>query len=373
MRRSFICLVACVCWIQSAAGLLTAETPVDAGILSLWSDSDSWGGLADRRPSGPTNRFRAAKAHQSRNQWLLAEDSFTAGLKSCPPITPRTVELNRTALTELGISQAMSGRPDAARKTLNAVESKYSGGLAGSEIGRLQFVVGFAYFISASNAAAADGETDSATWFGAHTLRRVFNLSGKSLSMPDSAFSGATMLFSETQSVSDATAKALSVFDAIVIRDPDGHYADAALLISGILLRKTQEYKEALTRYEKLIENYASSPTQPFACMEAAEALLQIKDRPIYDFTWDINAERYFRRAAGALSGVIGPVADRLREIGELIEKRRVDRAVARARFYLSNNEIRAAEIVLDEARRAYPGRPAARAAERLLMDIRSR
>ena len=111
----------------------------------------------------------------------------------------------------------------------------------------------------------------------------------------------------------------------------------------------------------------------PFACLEAAESLLQIKDRPVYDYTWDMNAERYYRRAASSLSGVIGPVSDRLREIGNLIEKRRVNRAVARARFYLANNEIRSAEIVLDEARRAYPGHPAARAAERLLMDIRLR
>ena len=239
MSRSLFVYVAIACFIVCISAVSTAQTAFAVNIDSLWSDADAWGGLADRRPSALSERLRAAQAHQDRNQWLIAEDAYAAFIRNCSPITPQTIELKQTALLESGISQAMSGKPDAARRTLDAVESGYSGTVAASDIGRLRFVIGFAYFISSSNAARAENGAEPELWYGAHTIRRIFNLSGETLSMPDSAFSGATALFSETLSVADATEKALAVFDGIAARDPDGAYADNALLISGILLRKS--------------------------------------------------------------------------------------------------------------------------------------
>ena len=348
-----------------AAG--TAVAAMDAG--SLWADAESWGGLAERRAATAPECLRLGRMHQERGQWLLAEDAYSASKRLCPPITAQTIDIHRTATYQLGVSQVMSGKPTAAAKTLDAVETRYSGYSSGVDTGRLRFIIGLSYFLLASNAA----ETATDSWFEPHAVRRIFRLSGDGLGMPDAAFSGVRGMFAETISESKAYDLALDAFKTISQVDPDSIYADNALLVSGLLLRRARNYKDALERYERLINNYASSPAIPFACLEAAEALLQIKQRPIYNYGWDMSAERYFRRAQAGLSGVIGPVADRMKRIESLLQTRQVNRAIARARFYIANKEYRAAEIVLDEARRLNPDAAATRQAEQMLRDNRRR
>lgn len=168
--------------------------------------------------------------------------------------------------------------------------------------------------------------------------------------------------------------KARRVYDEILNDDPEGRWADDAIMGLGRCFEAENKYDDAIKEYKKLLDKYAGSELRAEA--EGRIAYCITKRHPTPEYTESESEEAHERilsalREAKSGSSALDEVA--LEENRQLLVDRQAEKLYDQAVFYQKNQHYRAAEIYYELIKKHYPNSKWSEKAEEALRGMRKR
>jgi tetratricopeptide (TPR) repeat protein len=168
--------------------------------------------------------------------------------------------------------------------------------------------------------------------------------------------------------------KARAIFEHILDEDPQGRWADDALLGLGQCEEALEGWDEGIARYKELLEKYPSSELRAEAEGRIAYCLDRREPRPAYT---DAETTEALRRIVSAreeaAGGDVELDAAALAENERLLCSRLAQKRFEQAAFYAKNGHYRAAEVYYELIKARYPETPWATKSEEALLEMRKR
>ncbi|MDP8299376.1 MAG: tetratricopeptide repeat protein [Candidatus Tantalella remota] len=156
--------------------------------------------------------------------------------------------------------------------------------------------------------------------------------------------------------------KAAMIYGKIVENSPFSEYADKALFKQAECYRRMYKYKEAMSSYERIINDYPSSKLVPEAKYQLAYTRYEASLNPEYDQEDTDEAMREFKQiAATTAKPTVSKEAIKL--LGEL-KKKKSESVLKIAKFYERQRKYKGAVMYYREIVSKYPGTEAATYAE---------
>lgn len=168
--------------------------------------------------------------------------------------------------------------------------------------------------------------------------------------------------------------KATAIYKHIIDEDPEGRWADDALLGTGQCEEALGKYDEAIKRYKELFEKYPHSELRAEAEGRIAFCINLREPKPEYEETETREAMKRLRIAIEE-SGTEGSTLDAvaLEENEKLLMDRQAQKRYDQAQFYIKNGKYRAAEVYLELIKARYPDSSWAQNAAAALEELRKR
>jgi outer membrane protein assembly factor BamD len=168
--------------------------------------------------------------------------------------------------------------------------------------------------------------------------------------------------------------KARAIFEHILSEDPQGRWADDALLGLGECEEAVGRWDEAMDQYKKLLEKYPTSELRAEAEGRIAYCISKREPQPEYTEAETKEALRRIENAREeAASGDTDLDAVALEENERMLKSRLAEKRFDQAQFYAKNGHYRAAEVYYELIKVRYPESPWAKKAEEALNQIRRR
>ena len=150
--------------------------------------------------------------------------------------------------------------------------------------------------------------------------------------------------------------KATAIFQRQLDGDPQGRWADDALLGLGQCLQVMADYDGAIKKYKELLEKYPRSELRAEA--EGNIAVCINKREPQPEYTESDTEEARRRMQAAYLEAAADDVdldIAALEEHEKLLLDRQARKRFEQAHFYIKNNHFRAAEVYFELIKERYP------------------
>jgi outer membrane protein assembly factor BamD len=168
--------------------------------------------------------------------------------------------------------------------------------------------------------------------------------------------------------------KARAIFQHILDEDPQGRWADDALLGLGQCEEAVGRWDPAMEQYTKLLEKYPASELRAEAEGRIAYCLAKREPHPEYS---EAETKEALRRIGNAREEAAGGDTDldavALEENERMLRARLAEKRYDQAQFYAKNGHYRAAEVYYELIRTRYPETPWAKKAEEALNLMRRR
>lgn len=168
--------------------------------------------------------------------------------------------------------------------------------------------------------------------------------------------------------------KAKAIFGHVLMEDPEGRWADDALLGMGQCEEALGLWDQAIDEYKKLLARYAGSELRGEADGRIAYCIMRRDPKPEYT---ESEAKEVLRRIAQAKDDVHAGDTDldlaALEENERMLNSRMAEKRFEQARFYAINGHYRAAEVYYELIKSRYPETPWAKKAEEELLKVRQR
>jgi len=150
------------------------------------------------------------------------------------------------------------------------------------------------------------------------------------------------------------TERAVEVFTAIVQDTPYSSHADDAQYMIGQAYKKSEQYNEAVTAFQKLVSEYPQSDLVEKSKKEIADCLYLGSQKPDYDQeTTDQAIEEYKQYATGITDEKLKQEAEQ--SIVKLRE-RKAESSFLAAQFYDKQKKYASAYMYYGEIVKNYPG-----------------
>ena len=177
-----------------------------------------------------------------------------------------------------------------------------------------------------------------------------------------------------TYKLSSRVRKAKNIFKHVFDEDPEGRWADDALLGMGQCEEALEYWDGAIKHYKKLLTRYPNSELRGEADGRIAYCIMRRDPKPEYT---ESEAKDVLRRIAQAKEDAEAGDVDldlaALKENEKLLKSRMAEKRFEQARFYAINKHYRAAEVYYELIKKNYPETPWAKKAEEELLKIRQR
>lgn len=168
--------------------------------------------------------------------------------------------------------------------------------------------------------------------------------------------------------------KAKAIFGHVLAEDPEGRWADDALLGLGQCEEALGLWDQAIDEYKKLLSKYAGSELRGEADGRIAYCIMRRDPKPEYT---ESEAKEVLRRIAQAKEDAKAGDADldlaALQENERMLKSRMAQKRFEQARFYAINGHYRAAEVYYELIKSRYSETPWAKKAEEELLKVRQR
>jgi TolA-binding protein len=168
--------------------------------------------------------------------------------------------------------------------------------------------------------------------------------------------------------------KATAIFQRQLDTDPQGRWADDALLGLGQCSQTLFDYDTAIKKYKELLEKYPRSELRAEA--EGNIAICINKREPQPEYT-ESETEESKRRIKAAYDEAEAEDVDldivALQEHEKLLADRQARKRYDQALFYMKNQHFRAAEVYFELIKEKFPGSPWAEKAAAELEKLRKR
>jgi len=168
--------------------------------------------------------------------------------------------------------------------------------------------------------------------------------------------------------------KARAIFQHILDEDPQGRWADDALLGLGQCDEAIGRWDDAMDQHKKLLDKYPASELRAEAEGRIAYCLARREPRPEYT---EAETKEALRRIGNAREEAAGGDTDldavALEENERMLRARLAEKRYDQAQFYAKNGHYRAAEVYYELIRTRYPETPWAKKAEEALNLMRRR
>jgi outer membrane protein assembly factor BamD (BamD/ComL family) len=168
--------------------------------------------------------------------------------------------------------------------------------------------------------------------------------------------------------------KAKAIFGHVLSEDPEGRWADDALLGLGQCEEALGLWDQAIDEYKKLLSKYAGSELRGEADGRIAYCIMRRDPNPEYT---ESEAKDVLRRIAQAKEDAQAGDADldlaALQENERMLKSRMAQKRFEQARFYVINGHYRAAEVYYELIKSRYSETPWAKKAEEELLKVRQR
>lgn len=150
--------------------------------------------------------------------------------------------------------------------------------------------------------------------------------------------------------------KATQIFQRQIDQDPEGRWADDALLGLGQCAETLFDYDTAIKKYKDLLEKYPRSELRAEAESRIATCINKREPQPEYTESDTEEARRRIQQArdeAAAEDVDIDLAA--LEENEKVLSDRQARKRYDQAQFYMKNNKYRAAEVYFELIKARYP------------------
>jgi TolA-binding protein len=177
-----------------------------------------------------------------------------------------------------------------------------------------------------------------------------------------------------TYRVSSRVRKARQIFKQVIKEDPQGRWADDAVLGLGRCEETLGHYNDAIKHYKELLQKYPRSELRAEAEGRIAFFINAREPRPEYTETDTSEARRRIQAArTEAAGGDANLDLVALDENEKLLEDRQAQKRYEQAQFYAKNGRYRAAEVYYELVKLRYPKSKWAKEAEKALKKMRQR
>jgi TolA-binding protein len=168
--------------------------------------------------------------------------------------------------------------------------------------------------------------------------------------------------------------KATAIFQRQLDQDPQGRWADDALMGLGQCAQTLYDYDLAIKKYKELLEKYPRSELRAEAEGRIAMCINLREPRPEYSESESEDSKRRIKAAFDeAESGDSDVDVVALQEHEKLLSDRQARKRYEQALFYLKNNHFRAAEVYFELIKDKFPGSTWADKAKTELETLRKR
>lgn len=151
--------------------------------------------------------------------------------------------------------------------------------------------------------------------------------------------------------------KARAIFQRQLDQDPEGRWADDALIGLGLCSEVTFDYDTAIKKYKELLEKYPRSELRADAEGHIASCINKREPQPEYTESETEEARRRIQQARDeALSEDVDLDVAALEENEKLLSERQARKRYEQALFYMKNVHFRAAEVYFELVKERYPG-----------------
>ncbi|MCW8129527.1 MAG: tetratricopeptide repeat protein [Planctomycetota bacterium] len=177
-----------------------------------------------------------------------------------------------------------------------------------------------------------------------------------------------------TYKLASRVRKARAIYENTYKEDPEGRWADDALLGLGQCDEAISSYDDAIKHYKELLEKYPGSDLRSEAEGHIAACINKREPQPQYEESETAEARRRIEIAkqdAGSPESTIDVVA--LDENEKMLLNRQAEKRFEQARFYQVNGKYRAAEVYYEIVKTRYPDSPFAKKADEALQELRKR
>jgi len=150
--------------------------------------------------------------------------------------------------------------------------------------------------------------------------------------------------------------KATAIFEKQYELDPQGHWADHALMGLGECAEAVKDYDTAIKKYKELLEKFPRSELRAEAEGHIASCINRREPQPEYTESDTEEARKRIQQAredAAADEADLDVVA--LEENEKLLVERQARKRYEQAIFYEKNGHFRAAEVYFELVRERYP------------------
>jgi len=151
--------------------------------------------------------------------------------------------------------------------------------------------------------------------------------------------------------------KATIIFQRQFDQDPEGRWADDALMGLGLCSEVMFDYDVAIKKYKELLEKYPRSELRAEAEGHIATCINKREPQPEYTESETEEARRRIQQARDeALSEDVDLDVAALEENEKLLSERQARKRFEQALFYQKNLHFRAAEVYFELVKERYPG-----------------
>lgn len=177
-----------------------------------------------------------------------------------------------------------------------------------------------------------------------------------------------------TYKLASRVRKARAIYENTYKEDPEGRWADDALLGLGECDETIGAFDEAIKHYKELLEKYPGSDLRAEAEGHIAACINKREPKPQYEESETNEARRRIEIAkqdAESSETSLDVVA--LDENEKMLVDRQAEKRFEQARFYQINGKYRAAEVYYEIVKTRYPDSSWAKKAEEALQELRKR
>jgi outer membrane protein assembly factor BamD (BamD/ComL family) len=168
--------------------------------------------------------------------------------------------------------------------------------------------------------------------------------------------------------------KAVNIFKHVMEEDPEGRWADDALLGLGQCEEALGDWSGAITYYKKLLRQYPNSELRGEADGRIAYCIMRRDPRPQYTESEAKDVlQRISQAKEDAQAGDVDLDLAALKENERMLKSRMAQKRFEQARFYAVNKHYRAAEVYYELIKERYAETPWAKKAEEELLKLRQR
>ncbi|NQU95939.1 MAG: outer membrane protein assembly factor BamD [Candidatus Omnitrophica bacterium] len=147
--------------------------------------------------------------------------------------------------------------------------------------------------------------------------------------------------------------RAAEIFKIVRENAPFGVYADKAQFMLGQCHKKSEQYNEAITAFQQLVDEYAKSNLAEKARYEVAQCTYLASLKSDYDQELTDEAIEEFKKVAMSRSG--GVLTEEAKEAVSLLENKKAESLFKTAQFYEKQKHYKSAVIYYKEVLNRYP------------------